>query len=109
MANTRSALAKGFSVGVVVLVLAIGAVVLFDSRGFSDSGLLVYLLTVSFALTGARGIWAGRYRVATVGAVGLLIVAVLQGALVVGLAVLLVVALVLGYSGRTREHLEEST
>ncbi|WP_435180779.1 hypothetical protein [Halorussus sp. AFM4] len=111
MANTRSALAKGFSVAVVVLLVAIGAYVLLALGGFSRDGLLYYLLTLSFALTAARGIWVDRYKVATVGAVGMLVVSALQGAqgaLALGLAVLLVVALVLGYSGRTRERLEES-
>lgn len=105
MANTRLALAKGFSVAVVAVVLVIGGYVLFLG-GFSEGGLLLYLLTLSFALTGARGIWADRYKVAAVGAVGMAVVAALQGALVVGLAALLLVALMLGYSGRTREHLE---
>lgn len=112
MANTRSALARGFSVAVVVLLLAIGAYVLLALGGFSRSGVLLYLVTLSFALTGARGIWADRYRIATVGTVGMVVVAALQGArgaLALGLAVLLLVALVLGYSGRTREHLEGST
>jgi hypothetical protein len=111
MANTRVALAKGFSAAVVVLLVAIGAYVLLALGGFSQGGLLFYLLTLSFALTGARGIWADRYKVATVGAVGMLVVSAMQGArgaLAVGLAVLLLVALVLGYSGRTREHLEDT-
>ena len=109
MANTRVALAKGFSVAVVVLLVAIGAYVLLALGGFSRNGLLYYLLTLSFALTGTRGIWAGRYKVAAVGAVGMFVVAAVQGAqgaLAVGLALLLVVALVLGYSGRTREQLD---
>ncbi|WP_276280404.1 hypothetical protein [Halorussus caseinilyticus] len=105
MASTRTAVAKGFSVAVVAVLVVIGGYVLLFVGDFSESGLLVYLLTLSFALTAARGIWAGRYKVATVGAVGMLVVAALQGALVVGLAILLGVALVVGYSGRTREHL----
>jgi hypothetical protein len=108
MANARVALAKGFSVGVVVLLALIGAYVLLGSGGFSQSGLLLYLLTVSFALTGARGIWTSEYRLAAIGAVGMAVVAVMQGALVVGFAALLVMAVVVGYSGRTREHLSES-
>jgi hypothetical protein len=106
MANTRVVLAKGFSVAVVVLLVVIGAYVLLALGGFSDSGLLAYLLTLSFALTGTRGVWTGRYRIAAIGAVGMFVAAVLQGALVVGLASLLVVAVVVGYSGRTREHLD---
>ncbi|WP_128476680.1 hypothetical protein [Halorussus pelagicus] len=106
MANTRVVLAKGFSVAVVVLLGLIGVYVLLGSGGFSRSGLLLYLLTVSFALTGARGIWTNRYRIGTIGAVGMAAVAVLQGALVVGFAALLAVAVVLGYSGRMRDHLD---
>lgn len=106
MANTRVVLAKGFSVGVVVLLGLIGAYVLLGLGGFSQSGLLLYLLTFSFALTGTRGIWTNQYKIAAVGAVGMAVVAALQGALVVGFAALLVIAVVLGYSGRTREHLD---
>lgn len=106
MANTRVAVAKGFSVAVVALLVAVGAYVLLALGGFSRSGLLAYLLTLSFALTGARGVWTGRYRLAGLGAVGMFVAAVLQSALVVGLASLLVVAVVVGYSGRTREHLD---
>jgi hypothetical protein len=108
MANTRVALAKGFSVAAVILLVAIGAYVLLALGGFSRNGLLYYLLTLSFALTGTRGIWAGRYKVATVGAVGMFVTAAIQGAqgaLAVGLALLLLVALVLGYSGQMREQL----
>jgi hypothetical protein len=111
MANTRVALAKGFSVAVVVLLVAIGAYVLLALGGFSQNGLLYYLLTLSFALTGTRGIWAGRYKIAAAGAVGMFVVAAVQGAqgaLAVGLALLLLVALVLGYSGRTKEHFEDA-
>ncbi|WP_276299189.1 hypothetical protein [Halorussus lipolyticus] len=110
MANTRVALAKGFSVAVVVLLVAIGAYVLVVLGGFSQNGLLYYLVTLSFALTGTRGIWAGRYKIAAIGAVGMLIFAAIQGAqgaVAVGLAILLLVALVVGYSGRTREQLSE--
>lgn len=107
MANTRVAVAKGFSVAVVVLLAVVGAYVLLALGGFSDSGLLAYLLTLSFALTGTRGVWTGRYKVAAVGAVGMAVVAALQAAFLVGLAAMLVVAVVLGYSGRTREHLSE--
>jgi len=106
MTNTRVALARGFSVAVVLVVLAIGGYVLFGLGGFSRSGMFAYLLTLSFALTGARGIWAERYKVATIGAVGMLGAAFLQSAVVVGLAALLGVALVLAYSGRARENVE---
>jgi hypothetical protein len=106
MANTRAVVAKGFSVAVVVLLVLIGTYVLLGLGGFSESGLLAYLLTLSFALTGTRGIWAGRYKVATIGAVGMFVAAAIQAAFLVGLAALLVVAVVVGYSGRTREELE---
>lgn len=109
MANTRVVLAKGFSVAVVVLLVVIGAYVL-ALGGFSRDGLLYYLLTLSFALSGAWGVWDGRYKLAALGAVGMFVAAALQGAqgaLAVGLASLLAVAVVVGYSGRTREHLEE--
>jgi hypothetical protein len=111
MSNTRVALAKGFSVAVVVLLVAIGAYVFLALGGFSQDGLLYYLLTLSFALTGARGIWAERYKIATIGAVGMFVAAAIQGAqgaLAVGLSILLLVALVVGYSGRTREQLKNT-
>ncbi|UPW02052.1 hypothetical protein M0R88_08145 [Halorussus gelatinilyticus] len=110
MANTRVVLAKGFSVGVVVMLGLIGSYVLLALGGFSQGGLLYYLLTFSFALTATRGIWTGRYKVATIGAVGMFVVSAIQGAagaLALGLSVLLLVALVVGYSGRTREHLSD--
>lgn len=106
MANTRTALAKGFSVAVVVVLLGVGAVVLLSGRWFSEEGLLAYLLTLSFALMGARGIWTDRYRVAALGGVGMLVAAALQTAVVMGLALLLVAALALGWSGRTRAQVE---
>lgn len=100
MANLRTALAKGFSAGVVVVLLAVGGYVLVSPREFSRRGLFAYLLTLSFALTGAQGIWTDRYRVAAVGTLGTLGVALLQTGFVVGLAFLLVAALALGWSGR---------
>lgn len=106
MANLRVAVAKGFSVAVVVLFLLIGGYVLLALGGFSQSGLLAYLVTLSFALTATRGVWTGQYRLAGLGAVGMFVAAVLQGPLVVGLASLLAVAVVVGYSGRAREHLD---
>lgn len=108
MANTRVALAKGFSVAVVVVLLLVGGFVLFRG-GFGQAGLLAYLLVLSLASAGAAGIWTDRYRVALAGTVGMVVATLLQGAqaaFLLGLAVLLVIALVLGYSGRTREHLE---
>lgn len=108
MANTRVALAKGFSVAVVVVLLLIGAVVLFEG-GFGGAGLLLaYLLALLFAAAATAGIWTGRYRLAAVGGVGMMAAAVLQrfDAFLVGLTAMLVVAVVLGYSGRTREHLQ---
>lgn len=108
MANTRIALAKGFSVAVVVVILLVGGYVLFRG-GFAEAGLLAYLIVLSLASAGAAGIWTDRYRVALAGTVGMVVAALLQGtqaAFLLGLAVLLVIALVLGYSGRTREHLE---
>jgi len=83
-------------------------VVVFEA-GFSRARLLAYLLVLALASAGATGIWTDRYRVALVGALGMVVAALLQGsqgAFLLGLAALLVVALVLGYSGRTREHLE---
>ena len=111
MANTRSALAKGFSVGVVVLLLLIGGLVVFEGGFGGVDLLLAYLLALLFSAAAAAGIWTGRYRLAGVGAVGMAGTAVLQApaAFFVGLTAMLVVAVVLGYSGRTREHLEEST
>lgn len=109
MTNLHVTLAKGLAVVVVLLVLAVGGYVLLGLGGFSESGLLLYLLTLSFALTGARGIWADRSKVATVGAVGMLAVAVIQSAIVVGLAALLVVAAIAAYSGRASEQLESGT
>ncbi|WP_137286502.1 hypothetical protein [Halorussus salinisoli] len=106
MSNTRVAVAKGFSVAVVSIMLGIGVYILLFAGGFSRSGLLVYLLTLSFALTSTRGIWTGRYKIAAIGGVGMAVAAALQSALVVGFAVLLVLAVVLGYSGRTRERLQ---
>ena len=108
MANTRVALAKGFSVAVVVVLLLVGGYVLVQG-GFGQAGLLAYLIVLSLASAGAAGIWTDRYRVALAGTVGMVVATLLQGAaaaFLVGLAVLLVIALVLGYSGRTREHLE---
>jgi hypothetical protein len=108
MANTRVALAKGFAVAVVVVLLLVGGYVLLQG-GFSQAGLLSYLLVLSLASAGAAGIWTDRYRLGLTGTVGMVVAALLQGAqgaFLLGLALLLVVALVLGYSGRTREHLE---
>lgn len=104
MANTHTRLARGFAAAVVLVHLLVGGYVFFNLGGFSESGLLAYLFTLSFALTGARGIWADRYKVATVGAVGMLVVAVLQNVFVIGLATLLAVALVLGYSGQEEQE-----
>jgi hypothetical protein len=108
MANTRVALAKGFSVAVVVVLVLVGAYALLQG-GVSRAGLTWHLLVLSLASAGAAGIWTDRYRLALVGTVGMVVAALLQGAqgaFLLGLAVLMVVALVLGYSGRTREHLE---
>ena len=111
MANTRSALARGFSVGVVVLLLLSGGLVVFAGGFGGTDFLLAYLLALLFSAAGTAGIWTGRYRLAAIGAVGMAAATVLQAlsAFLVGLTAMLVVALVLGYSGRTREHLEEST
>lgn len=108
MANARVALAKGFSVAVVVVLLLVGGYVLFQG-GFGQVGLLVYLVVLWLASASAAGIWTDRYRLALAGTVGMVVAALLQAtrtAFLLGLAVLLVIALVLGYSGRTREHLE---
>ncbi|PSP54865.1 hypothetical protein BRC82_07605 [Halobacteriales archaeon QS_1_67_19] len=100
MANLRAALARGFSAAVVVIFLAVGGYVLVSSRTFTRQGLFAYLLVLSFALTGARGIWTDRYRVAAVGTLGTLGTAALLTGFAMGLAFLLVVALALGWSGR---------
>lgn len=108
MANTRVALAKGFSVAVVVVLLLVGGYVPLRG-GFSQAGLAAYLVALTLASATAAGIWTDRYRVALVGTVGTVVAALLQGAqgaFLLGLAVLLVVALALGYSGRTREQME---
>jgi hypothetical protein len=108
MANTRVALAKGFAVAVVVVLLLVGAYALLQGE-VSRAGLTWHLLVLSLASAGTAGIWTDRYRVGLAGTVGMVVAALLQGtqgAFLLGLALLLVVALVLGYSGRTREHLE---
>jgi len=55
VANARVALARGFSVAVVVVLSLVGSYVLIIG-GFAQVGLLSYLLTLSFVLIGARGI-----------------------------------------------------
>ncbi|UPV75956.1 hypothetical protein M0R89_07815 [Halorussus limi] len=109
MANTRVALAKGFSVGVVVILLLSGGAVLFEGGFGGVDFLLAYLLALLFSTAAAAGIWTGRYRLAAVGGVGMLAEVVLQrfNPFFVGLTTLLLVAVVVGYSGRTREHLSE--
>jgi hypothetical protein len=108
MASTRVALAKGFSFAVVVVLVLVGGYALLGG-GVSRAGLVWHLLVLSLAAAGTAGIWTSRYRVALVGTVGMVVAALLQGAqgaFLLGLAALLVVALVLGYSGQTREQLE---
>ncbi|WP_135829204.1 hypothetical protein [Halorussus halobius] len=108
MANARAALARGFSVAVVLVLLLVGAAVL-GGGGFAQAGLLSYLLALLLATAGAAGVWTDRYRVALVGTAGVAALALLQGAqgaFLLGLAVLLGVAVVVGYSGRTRERLD---
>lgn len=107
MTNVRVALGRGFSVAVVVVFLLIGAYAL-TQGGFSSSGLIAFLLPLSFALVGAVGIWYGRYRTALVGTLGLLVVALLQAALLLGLAALMGIALVLAWTGEARERIPES-
>ncbi len=110
MANTRVVLAKGFSVGVVVVLLLTGGLVVFEG-GFGGAGFLfAYLLALLFSAAVASGIWTGRYRLAAIGGVGMFAAVVLQrfDPFFVGLTSLLLLALVVGYSGRTREHLSDT-
>ena len=109
MANARaSRWLGGFSVAVVVVLLLVGGVV-FVEGGFAQAGLLSYLLALLLAVGGAAGVWTDRYRVAAVGTAGVVALALLQGAqgaFLLGLGLLLGVAVVVGYTGRTREQLE---
>lgn len=105
MANARTALARGFGVAVVVVLLLVGGYVLLRG-GFGGGGLVAYLLALALASASAAGLWTDRYRVALAGTVGLLALAVLQSPFLLGLAALLAVALVVGWSGRRREQLD---
>ncbi|USZ67043.1 hypothetical protein NGM10_09905 [Halorussus salilacus] len=105
MANVRSALARGFAVAVVLVLLLVGGYVLVRG-GFGGEGLLAYLLALALATGGAVGIWTERYRASLAATVGMVVLALLQSPFLLGLAVLLAVALVVGWSGRTRERLE---
>ncbi|WP_132058018.1 hypothetical protein [Halorussus amylolyticus] len=105
MANTRTALAKGFAVAVVIVLLFVGGYVLLGS-GFAGEGLLAYLLSLFFAVAGAAGIWTERYRISLLGTIGMVVLALLQSPFLLGLAVLLAVALVLGWTGRVRDRMD---
>ena len=105
MANTRVVLAKGFAAAVVIVLLAVGGYVLYLG-GFAGEGLLAYLLSLFFAGAGAAGIWTDRYRVSLAGTIGMVVLALLWSPFLLGLATLLAVALVTGWSGRARAHLE---
>ena len=105
MANTRVVLAKGFAAAVVIVLLGVGGYVLFRG-GFGGEGLLAYLLSLFFAAAGAAGIWTDRYRVSLAGTIGMVVLGLLQSPFLLGLASLLAVALVTGWSGRTRAQLK---
>lgn len=104
MANTRTALSRGFGVAVVAVLLLVGGYVLFRG-GFGGDGLIAYLLSLALASGAAAGLWVDRYRLALVGTVGLLALALLQSPFLLGLAALMAVAVVVGWSGRKREQL----
>ncbi|MFC4548735.1 MULTISPECIES: hypothetical protein [Halorussus] len=107
MSNVRVAMARGFSVAVVMLFLFIG-VYTHTQGGFGGAGPLIYLLPLSFALVAALGIWYDRYRLAGVATAGLAVVGLLQAEVLLGFALLLAVAVLLAWTGRARETMSES-
>ena len=104
MTSTRVALARGFAAAVVVVLLL--AIVVLLLGGVSQEWLLAYLLALAFGVPAAAGIWYDHYRLAAVGTIGLAVASIYVSWFMVGLAVLLAVALVVGWSGRAREQLQ---